>query len=192
MNWRLFLSSFSLIFLAELPDKTAFATLFMATRGSPLALFTGVALAFLVQTLIAVLFGSFLGALAPRWVHLGAGILFIVFAVMALLRKDEDDLESNISPSQKFGQVAWKSFVVIFMAEWGDLTQLASASLVARFGSPLTIFCAATLALWSVTAIAILLGHHLKRVLHPGALKWLAVTAFASVGIYLISTSASK
>src|SRR5579885_1881983 len=168
MNWRLFFSSFSLIFLAELPDKTAFATLLMATRGSPLALFTGVALAFVVQTIIAVSFGSVLGALAGRWVHLGAGLLFLAFAVLALLRKVEAELETGISARQSFGKVAWRSFLVIFVAEWGDLTQLASASLAARFGSPLTIFCASTLALWSVTAIAIGVGHNLRRALQPG------------------------
>jgi putative Ca2+/H+ antiporter (TMEM165/GDT1 family) len=193
MNRKLFLSTFWLIFVAELPDKTAFATLLLATRGKPLPVFVGAALAFTVQSLIAVAFGSVFASLPERWVHLATGVLFLVFALLALLRKDdsreESEIQHKLSARQEAWKIAWRSFLVIFIAEWGDLTQLASASLVARFHEPLTIFVAATAALWCVTAIAIGVGHHMRRAIHPRVLRIIAAAAFAMAGCYLIFTS---
>jgi putative Ca2+/H+ antiporter (TMEM165/GDT1 family) len=185
----LFLSTFALIFVAELPDKTAFATLLLATTGNPWAIFLGAASAFLIQSLVAVTCGSFLSALPPRWVHLGAGILFLLFAFLAWRRKAENqtDLPEDTSTSQKsFLKTVSHSFVIIFIAEWGDLTQLASASLVARYGEPITIFVAATLSLWTVTGIAIVIGNRAKKFLNPVVLNKVAAVAFSAVGAYFI------
>src|ERR1700678_1828031 len=148
----LFISTFALIFVAELPDKTAIAALVLATRNNPWAVFIGSALAFLVQSMVAVLFGSLFGLLPPRVIHIGSGLLFLVFAVMMWTRRQEEKEASK--ESLPFGKVVWTSFMVIFIAEWGDLTQLASATLVAKTRQPFTIFIAATLALWTTTAIA--------------------------------------
>jgi putative Ca2+/H+ antiporter (TMEM165/GDT1 family) len=190
----LFFSTFGLIFVAELPDKTAFATLLMATQGNPRSIFAGVAAAFLVQSAIAVCFGSFFTKLPPEWIHLGAGILFLLFAFMAWRRNLDADHDtetsathaSGVSKTETFWQTASKSFVVIFIAEWGDLTQLASASLTAKYQAPLIIFSASTLALWTVTAIAIVLGNRLQKSLNTQLLTRLAAIAFACVGIYFI------
>ncbi len=81
MNWDLFRSVFFLIFIAELPGKTAFATLLLASRSRPTPVFIGVALAFTVQTIVAVLFGSLIALLPPNWVHLAAGLMFFWFAL---------------------------------------------------------------------------------------------------------------
>lgn len=71
IDWKLFLSTLALIFVAELPDKTAFATLLLATRKHPLAIFIGVAMAFVIQSVIAVSFGSAFGltteAMGEHW-----------------------------------------------------------------------------------------------------------------------------
>jgi len=194
MNWALFLSTFSLIFVAELPDKTAFATLLMATRGRPLAIFFGVATAFAIQSLIAVCFGSLIGLLPERWVHLAAGLLFIAFAAYSWFHSEEDEAKAeeecpSLSERTKFLKSAWKAFLVIFIAEWGDLTQLATASIAARYhGDGVTIFCAATLALWCVTALAIFIGHKVRHVIHAGFLKAASTFVFALVGAYFIFT----
>lgn len=195
MNWSLFFSVFSLIFVAELPDKTAFATLLMATRGRPLAIFLGVALAFLIQTLVAVTFGHLISWFPERWVHLGAGILFIAFALHTWFFHDKEEAETEaetppFSERMEFAKSAWKAFSVIFIAEWGDLTQLATASLSARYDrEAVTVFIAAVLALWSVTAVAVMLGHRVKHVIHASKLKFLSTAAFAGVGIYFIATA---
>lgn len=192
----LFFSTFGLIFVAELPDKTAFATLLMATQGDPWAIFIGVAAAFLVQSGIAVCFGSFFAKLPPQWIHLGAGILFLVFAVMAWRRDldaDHDSAEKEIAVeassaalAKTFWQTASRSFVIIFVAEWGDLTQLASASLTAKYQAPFIIFSASTLALWTASAIAIGVGHNLQKAINTQLLTRVAALAFAGVGTYFI------
>ena len=190
MDLKLFFSTFALIFVAELPDKTALATVLMATRGSPWPIFVGVAMAFIVQTIVAVLFGSLIGKLPGIWVHLLAGLLFIVFAVIAWKHSLEDEEDENSEDSkpapQGFLKKSWAAFMVIFIAEWGDLTQLATASLSARFNSPFTLFCSAVLALWSVTAIAIWIGHKAKAFINPHVLGKIAAVLFFAVGVVIL------
>src|SRR5205823_291623 len=134
----------------ELPDKTALAILLMATRKQGLPVFIGVALAFVTQSLVAVLFGSALSHLPVQWVRVGSGILFVVFAFVMWPRggkPEEEEKQSGKKVSGNFLQTAWTSFVVIFLAEWGDLTQLSTIALVARYQHPFLIFVASTLAL---------------------------------------------
>lgn len=187
MDWKLFFSIFTLIFIAELPDKTALATVLLATKERPFAVFVGVATAFVIQSLVAVLFGGAIGLFPPHWVHLAAGLFFFVFAFQAWRRKEEPD-EKPLSPtSNAFGKVAWTAFVVIFIAEWGDLTQLATASMAAKYShQPLTVFFAATLALWCVTALAITVGNRAKDAVNPQLLSGLAAVFFAGAGFYFV------
>jgi putative Ca2+/H+ antiporter (TMEM165/GDT1 family) len=184
----LFASTFALIFVAELPDKTAFATLLMATRGRPLAIFVGVAGAFLVQSILSVSFGSALGLLPAAWVKIAAALSFFAFAWAAWARKDAKDEEIHSEESRRtFARTAVNSFVVIFLAEWGDLTQLATAALSAKYKSPLTIFTSATLALWCVTALVIAVGARVGKLLRPALLNRAAAAAFALAGIALLA-----
>ena len=175
MNWQLFVSIYCLIFLAELPDKTAFATLLLATRSRATAVFRGVAVAFLVQTLVAAIFGSFIALLPERWIHLGAGVLFLFFAVRMWWERNKDEEESSQEANSceiGFWPSAWQAFLVIFIAEWGDLTQLATASLIAKYSDAKgTVFFAALLALWSVTLLAVILGQKAKYLIKPALLK---------------------
>jgi len=87
---------------------------------------------------------------------------------------------------EAFWRTAWASFVVIFLAEWGDLTQLATAALAAKYRSPLTIFTAATLALWVVSAIAITVGHRAKGMVDEQVLQRIAAIAFGILGTFLL------
>jgi len=184
----LFLSTFGVIFVAELPDKTAFATLLLATRHPPCAVFLGVAGAFVVQSLVAVTCGSVRGFLPGAAVKMGAAGLFFVFAVALWRRQDLAAQEAPMAPAARaaFWPTVTSSFAVIFLAEWGDFTQLATAALEAKYRSPLTILLAAVLALWCVTALAIMLGHRLKQLIRPALLQKIAALAFALVGIVLV------
>jgi putative Ca2+/H+ antiporter (TMEM165/GDT1 family) len=185
---KLFLSTFGVIFVAELPDKTVFATLLLATRKHPLAVFLGVAGAFVVQSLVAVTFGSVLSFLPEVAVKIGAAGLFFVFAISMWLRKELAEQEAHMAHATRaaFWQTVTSSFVVIFIAEWGDFTQLATAALEAHYRSPLTILLSAILALWCVTAMAIVIGHRLKQLMRPELLQKIAAIAFAIVGIVLV------
>lgn len=193
VDWRLFLSTFALIFVAELPDKTAFATLVLATRKNPKAIFIGVAAAFTVQSLVAVSFGSVISLLPRNFVEIGAALMFLVFAILAWRRKEEETDEGPAQgPGETFGRATWSSFLVIFIAEWGDLTQLATATLQAQHRSPLTIFLSATLALWAVTALAIGVGSHAKKFIQPVLLTRISAFAFAGVGVVLLGKALLK
>jgi putative Ca2+/H+ antiporter (TMEM165/GDT1 family) len=104
---------------------------------------------------------------------------------MMWIRKQEE--KETAQKKLSFGKVVWTSFMVIFIAEWGDLTQLASATLVAKTHEAFTVFLASTLALWITTAIAILIGHHAKKLIDPLLLQKIAAATFAIVGILLLT-----
>jgi putative Ca2+/H+ antiporter (TMEM165/GDT1 family) len=193
----LFASVFALIFVAELPDKTAIATVLLAARNRPAAVFLGAAAAFTVQSFVAVAFGGLLGLLSPRIVHVGAGLLFLGFA-WAMWTREGEEVEEGAEIADAaagagggdFLRAAWTSFGVIFIAEWGDLTQLATAALAAKHRRPWTVFLAATAALWCVSALAVAAGHQLKSRLDPRRLEKGAAVMFALVGLYFLVKSA--
>jgi putative Ca2+/H+ antiporter (TMEM165/GDT1 family) len=193
VDWALFGSTFALIFIAELPDKTALATLMLSARGKPLAVFTGVAAAFLVQTLVAVAFGRVIALLPSHWVHLASGLLFIGFAIWAWRDRNENEDEESISIAKgksSFLKSAWQAFIVIFIAEWGDLTQLATASLTAKYPQQvLTLFLSALLALWSVTAVTVAIGHKMKALLPIKTLKITSAFLFLGIGLYFVGST---
>ena len=189
MESNLFLSTFALIFVAELPDKTAFATLFMATCHHPLAVFLGASAAFVIQSFVAVSFGSLLSLLPSVYVHVCAGLLFLMFAVMMWRREEPCSDEVNCDSKGKityFSKSVASAFMTIFIAEWGDLTQLATATLAAKYHEPITIFTSSTLALWLVTAIGVIVGSQVKHLIQPKLLQRTAATAFAVVGMVVL------
>jgi Ca2+/H+ antiporter, TMEM165/GDT1 family len=159
--------TFGTIFLVELPDKTFIATLVLSTRFRPLLVWIGVGLAFAVQTGIAVGLGSVLGRLPADWVRGGAALLFLAGAVLLLREarsadEDEPGTEEEYaaragSPKQGLAAVG-ASFLVLFAAEWGDLSQLLTLSLVARFDDPVSVFLGAWGALLAVSGLAVLVG----------------------------------
>jgi putative Ca2+/H+ antiporter (TMEM165/GDT1 family) len=185
---KLFLSVFGVIFLAELPDKTALAALVLATKYRPLPVFLGAALALTVQSLVAVAAGGLLSLLPSHPVHIGAGILFLVFAVLMWRRHhgEEQPRTSHGSAEPTFLRAMASVFGIVFLAEWGDLTQLGTAALAARYAEPVIVFCAATLALWSVTAIAVIAGNRAGKLLDPERTKKIAAMIFAVLGVLLI------
>jgi len=189
MELNLFFSTFALIFIAELPDKTAFAALFLATCHNPFAVFLGAAAAFVIQSFVAVAFGSLLSLFPPQIVHITAGLLFLVFAVMMWRRKQADGEEIDCGPqgkAEQFSKSVTTAFMTIFIAEWGDLTQLATATLAAKYNAPFTIFTSSTLALWAVTAIGVMIGSRVKNMINPQLLQRAAAGAFGVVGMGLL------
>jgi putative Ca2+/H+ antiporter (TMEM165/GDT1 family) len=186
VSLKLFGSTFALIFLAELPDKTLVTTLVLATGSHPVAVFLGAAAAFLIQSLVAVMFGSVFGYLPASWVHVGAGLLFIGFAVVMWLKRETGEKAMPSPGGAAFARTFATTFLAIFVAEWGDLTQLATVALTAKSRAPVTIFWAATTALWAVTAVGVFVGHHAKRWIRPQLLQRVAAVAFLIGGMILI------
>jgi len=180
------LSVFGVVFVAELPDKTALAALVMATRHRPIPVFLGAALALTIQSAVAVAAGQIVSYLPSRVVHLISGGVFLVSAVVMWLRKGDEQVRDK-DREARFWRVAWLVFGVVFVAEWGDLTQLATAALAAHYAAPLTVFVGATLALWSVVAIAAVVGHRAGKLLSPRVTQRVAAILFALVGLALVT-----
>jgi putative Ca2+/H+ antiporter (TMEM165/GDT1 family) len=182
---------FTVIFLLELPDKTALAALLLATRHRALPVFLGAAAAFVIQSAVAVVAGSLLSLLPREPIRIGAGVLFLVMAALLVrrnLRREQADEERSVGQEEaKHRRPFVTAFSVVFVAEWGDLTQLATAALQARYQQPLLVFSAATLALWAVSAIAVALGNRLGAWVPERPLQFAAAGVMVVVAIALIS-----
>ncbi|MEV4683336.1 TMEM165/GDT1 family protein [Streptomyces kurssanovii] len=156
--------TFGVVFLAELPDKTALAGLMLGTRYRASYVFAGVAAAFAVHVALAIAAGSVLTLLPHRLVQAVVGVLFLAGALMLLLKKGDDEEETVKAPAdQSFWKVSGAGFMLILVAEFGDLTQIMTANLAARYDSPVSVGLGAVLALWSVAGIGILGGRTLMR-----------------------------
>ena len=181
---------FAVVFLVELPDKTALATVVLATRNRPLPVFGGVALAFVVQTVVAVFAGSLIAFLPRQLVRIGAGLLFIGMAAVVAWRTRRQQVaerEETQAPTRGRERPFIRAFSMIMLAEWGDLSQLATVAFQARYNQALLVFVSATLALWSVTALAVVIGNRLGSLLPERPVQYAAAGLMAIIGIILIS-----
>jgi putative Ca2+/H+ antiporter (TMEM165/GDT1 family) len=159
--------TFLAIFVVELPDKTFLATLVLATKYRPLLVWIGVGLAFAVQTVVAVLLGHAVSFLPEDVVRAAAGLMFVAGAVI-LIREgrnhqaaSEDDAITTKDVHGLRAVIA--SFLVLFAAEWGDLSQLLTISLVAKYQQPVSVFIGALGALLVVSGLAVVAGRQLQR-----------------------------
>jgi putative Ca2+/H+ antiporter (TMEM165/GDT1 family) len=176
------LAAFVLILPVELPDKTLFATLVLATRFPPLPVFVGVGTAFGVQVAIAVTAGSLLSLLPGALVSAVVAVLFLTGAVL-LWREARKGAEGEEAAAQarentSFVRAAAISFGVLFAAEWGDLSQLATAGLAARYAEPLSVFVGAWAALLVISGLAAFLGRKLADRLPVALLHRVAAGLF--------------
>jgi len=160
---------FVLVFLAELPDKTALASLVLGSRYRPIYVFTGAAAAFLVHVCLAIAAGSLLSLLPHRALEGVVAALFLLGAVLLLRGRHEDeeedenlDIKEGSAPT--FARVASTAFLVILVAEFGDLTQILTANLAAKYHDPISVGIGAVLGLWAVAGLAIVGGRGLLKV----------------------------
>jgi putative Ca2+/H+ antiporter (TMEM165/GDT1 family) len=182
---------FGLVFVGELPDKTAVAGLVLGTRFPWRWVFAGIAAAFATHVAIAVAAGSLLTLLPRRPVEAIVAVLFLLGAVLVwregLEQEEEEEAEVAAVPETAgFWRVAALGYGVIFVAEWGDLTQILTANLAAKYHDPLSVAIGAVVGLWAVGLLAILGGKTLLRVL---PLKWItraAAVVMVALGVYSI------
>jgi putative Ca2+/H+ antiporter (TMEM165/GDT1 family) len=160
------LTTFAVILLAELPDKTALASLVLGTRYRPAPVLIGIGAGFVVQVVLAVVAGRLLGLLPHRTLEIVVAVLFLAGAVLLVTgRKQAAAAETGEAEhrTERFWPAAWTSFAVIVLAEFGDLTQVVIANLVARFHDPVAVGLGALAAMWAVAAIAVVGGKALLR-----------------------------
>jgi putative Ca2+/H+ antiporter (TMEM165/GDT1 family) len=217
MNLAILGTAFGAVFVAELPDKTALASLVLGTRYRPGYVFAGVAAAFALHVVLAVSAGSLLFLLPHRVMQAVVGALFLAGAVLMLRRREDDappggdggqdradgrlpgggapvrdesrgGLATLTRPARAVAQagfpaVAWRSFAVLFLAEFGDLTQLVTANLAARYHDPLAVGTGALLGLCAVGGLAIVGGRQLLRVVPFRWITRAAATVMAGLAV---------
>jgi putative Ca2+/H+ antiporter (TMEM165/GDT1 family) len=172
---------FTFIFLAALPGRTTFLLLMLAASGNAKRIFIGAALAFLVQSFISILIGQALHLMPHSYVEIGAGVLFLYFSRHFWIESKKSLEVTNLNQIHSVKSV----FVLIFMAEFGDVSQLAIATSASTSSSKTLVFFTAVGALWLLTALAVFVGSHMGRLFKPVLLQKLASLAFLVLGIYL-------
>ncbi|MEV5434529.1 TMEM165/GDT1 family protein [Streptomyces sp. NPDC052682] len=175
---------FGVVFLAELPDKTALAGLVLGTRYRASYVFAGVAAAFALHVALAVAAGSVLTLLPQQIVHALTGVLFLGGAAMLLWKKDEDEEEIRRPQDQSFWKVAGAGFMLILVAEFGDLTQIMTANLAARYDDPLSVGLGAVLALWAVAGLGIVGGKALMKRVPLRLITRIAALLMLGLGVW--------
>ena len=191
-------TSFLAVLPAELPDKTVLACLILSSRYRPGFVFTGAAAAFAAQVVLAVAAGGVISLLPHHVVEALAAAAFAVGAVLLWRHSGDDggdggdggDGDEDVGRDgvrDGFWPVATMSFAVVFLAEFGDLTQFMTVSLAARYHDPLAVGIGATLALWVAAGAAIVVGWRLLKVI---PVKWLTRGA-AIIMLILAGTSAA-
>jgi putative Ca2+/H+ antiporter (TMEM165/GDT1 family) len=173
--------SFPIVFLGELPDKTMFASLILATKGRPLHVWLGAAGAFTVHVVLAVTVGVVLFKVLPhRAVDGVVAALFLVGAVYAWVEGTKDEADLSQREASRHGAIL-TAFLVIFIAEWGDLTQILTANLAVRYHSPFSVGLGALVALWVVAGLAVASGQTLLRFIRVSTIR--KVTAVVLLGL---------
>jgi putative Ca2+/H+ antiporter (TMEM165/GDT1 family) len=186
----LLVTVFAVTFIAELPDKSLFASLVLGTRYRPAHVWLGVAAAFAVHVALAVVAGGLL-TLAPQSVidFVTAG-LFLTGAIWMLRSAKADENEPGPdaarlgAPAPSFLRVFATSFTVVFIGEWGDVTQITTANFVARYNAPLIVGVGAVAALWTVSALAVFGGAKLLQRVPVRWVRLVGAVALTSLGIY--------
>jgi putative Ca2+/H+ antiporter (TMEM165/GDT1 family) len=178
---------------AELPDKTMFANLVVATNGRPLRVWLGAAGAFVVHAAIAVTVGVALFHLVPHQAVDGivAG-LFLLGAAYAWwqARRGDEGSTRQIEDRVPRRGVTLTAFLVIFVAEWGDLTQILTANLAVRYHAPLSVAVGSVAALWCVAGLAVAGGRVLLRRLTVATIRRATAVVLVALAGYSAWTAA--
>ncbi len=191
MNLALALSVFGVVFVAELPDKTMIATIIMGSRGSTAAVWTGASLAFIVHMAMAALAGRLVALLPHTAVEIVVTLLFLAGAAYLLLVSEEEEEEEGAAEAEReapgaFLKVAATAFGVIFIGEFGDLTQIVTMNFAASSHQALTVFAAASLAMVSVAALGAFGGQFLQRFLSLNTIRRIGGVVMLGLGLFTL------
>lgn len=187
MNLLVVLLVFGVILLAELPDKSMIATLVLSTKFGGKWVALGACAAFAIHVAIAVTAGSLLRLLPHQVLDTVVGLLFAVGAFLLWRESREDDgaqeagadaaTTESVRPWAAFGA----SFGVIFLSEWGDITQLALANMAAAYDAPWAVAIGGVLALWTAVLLAVTVGRTLMKKVSARLLHRIGTVIFAAL-----------
>ncbi len=185
------LAALGLVFVAELGDKTQLVAMGFGARHRLGPVVVGVVAAYAATNLISVVVGGLLGAALPtRAIGLVGGVLFLAFAVWALRDVDDDEEEGadEAATASTSRSVVASVFVAMFVAELGDKTQLATATLAAQ-GSPVLVWVGATLGIVASGLLGVVVGRLVGHALPERVTRIGSAVLFAAFGVALIATN---
>ena len=188
-GWALVATVFAVTVFAELPDKSLFASLVLGTRFRPAQVWLGVAAAFAVHVCLSVTAGGLL-TLAPHKVVAAITAALFLGGAAWMLRSGADDGEPGPdaarqgAPAPGLWRVVITSFAVIFVGEWGDITQITTANFAAHYDSPLLVGAAALAALWAVSVLAVFGGAKLLSRVPGNWVRGAGALALTGLGVY--------
>lgn len=191
MSVGTFLGIMALMFVLELPDKTMIATIVMSTRARPSSIAVGASVGFVIQMGLAVAAGGLL-TLLP--VHVKDAIIAALFLGGAAYlffsseEKETDEGERQGAREQRATPLREMvtAFSVIFVGEFGDLTQIQAATLSAKTHQPFEVFLAGSLALVIVAVLGAYGGKLLQRVVPLGKIRLAGGVIFLGLGVYTL------
>ena len=176
-------ASFSMVFLAELGDKTQICTVMLSSKSSAFSIFLGAMSAFFIVNGLSVLLGRELLNFLPQIIiSLVAGLIFIFFGLISLLHKNRETIFRNTNIKSSF----IKTFLLISLMELGDKTQIASMLLAAQFRNPLMVLAGVMLAFSILTGIGVFLGCKILRFMPERYLKIGSSAVFIALGALII------
>lgn len=181
------LTTFAVVFPAELPDKSMFAAMVLGARRHPFAVWIGLAAAFLTHVVIAVTAGHLISALPKEPVGAGVTAFFFFGGLYLLLssgRTQSDENEIRAAKPTSSVRSALAAYAVVFATEWGDLTQITTLNLAARYEDPFAVALGAVLALWTVSGLAVSLGDRLVRIVPMKMVKRAAGMALICLSVW--------
>jgi putative Ca2+/H+ antiporter (TMEM165/GDT1 family) len=191
VNVGVFLGVMALMFIIELPDKTFLATVIMAARARPISVALGGSAALVVQMALAVEVGRLLTLFPVNVKNLIVALFFLAGAAYLLFvpekeQAEEGEREGAIEKASTRGREMATAFTVIFIGEFGDLTQIQAANLSAKTHQPLEIFQAASIALVAVSFVGAFGGQALVRRVPLAKIRLFGGLVFAGLGIYTL------
>jgi len=190
MSLSAVLRAFATVFPAELPDKSMFATIVLVTRfRRPRWVWVGVVSAFALHVTVAVAAGSVLSLLPEALVQVVVLVLFAAGSVLLLRAARQASAAPEVDAAvdhPTIGATVAGSFGVIALAEWGDLTQLATAGLAAKSGEPVATAVGAWLALACVAGLAAGFGHHIINRIPLHRVNYLGAAVFATLALWTL------
>lgn len=182
------LAALGLVFVAELGDKTQLVALGFGARHRLAPVVAGVVAAYAATNLLSVVIGGLLGAALPtRAIGLAGGVLFLGFALWTLRSGEEGDDEEGV-PSTGSRSIVASVAVAMFVAELGDKTMLATATLAAK-GDPVLVWIGATLGIIASGLLGVLLGRAFGARLPERVTRIGSAVLFAVFGVVLLGTS---
>ncbi len=180
---------FVLIFVAELPDKTMIATLIMGSRYRPLLVWIGATSAFAIHAAVAVAVGQLLQLLPHKWIEGVTAVLFAGGAAYLLFvpeKEEEEKGEIEVEAARRGLKTVGAAFLVIFIGEFGDLTQILTANLAAKYHAPAEVFIGAFAGLAAVSALGAFGGRALLRFLPLAVIRKAGGVLLAGFAIYTL------